>query len=159
MSTDAQKGSRTYSSAELLRRFYPYIRKYRVLLFLDLFFASLTTLCDIVLPMIMRRLTNSAMGAEEMLTVQALLRMALLYIALRLVDAGANFYMQSQGHIMGVYIETDMRTDAFDHLLRLSDTYYANTKIGQIMGRITNDLFDVTEVFDRSRPVPVATMG
>lgn len=145
MSTDAQKGSRTYSSAELLRRFYPYIRKYRVLLFLDLFFASLTTLCDIVLPMIMRRLTNSAMGAEEMLTVQALLRMALLYIALRLVDAGANFYMQSQGHIMGVYIETDMRTDAFDHLLRLSDTYYANTKIGQIMGRITNDLFDVTE--------------
>ncbi|MBQ9614217.1 MAG: ABC transporter ATP-binding protein, partial [Lachnospiraceae bacterium] len=71
MSTDAQKGSRTYSSAELLRRFYPYIRKYRVLLFLDLFFASLTTLCDIVLPMIMRRLTNSAMGAEEMLTVQA----------------------------------------------------------------------------------------
>ncbi|MBO5998264.1 MAG: ABC transporter ATP-binding protein, partial [Lachnospiraceae bacterium] len=61
------------------------------------------------------------------------------------IDAGANFYMQSQGHIMGVYIETDMRRSAFDVLLRLSGTYYSNHKIGQIMGRITNDLFDVTE--------------
>ena len=53
--------------------------------------------------------------------------------------------MCSQGHIMGVYIETDMRSDAFDQLEKLSDSYYANTKIGQIMGRITSDLFDVTE--------------
>ena len=46
---------------------------------------------------------------------------------------------------MGVHIETDMRRDAFDHLLRLDHTYYNNTKVGTIMGRITNDLFDVTE--------------
>lgn len=139
------KGDRTYGSGELLRRFYPYLKKYRKLLYLDLFFAALTTLCDIVLPMIMRRLTNSALGTAAPLTVEAVLRMAAFYVVLRLIDAGANFYMQSQGHIMGVYIETDMRTDAFAHLQRLSDTFYANTKIGQIMGRITNDLFDVTE--------------
>ena len=138
-------GERTYGSGQLIRRFYPYLRKYRKLLYLDLFFASLTTLCDIVLPMIMRQLTNSALGNAAPLTAEAVLRMAALYVLLRLIDAGANFYMQSQGHIMGVYIETDMRTDAFAHLQRLSDTYYANTKIGQIMGRITNDLFDVTE--------------
>lgn len=95
--------------------------------------------------MIMRRLTNSALGNAEVLTISALLKMAFLYIFLRLVDAGAFFYMQSQGHIMGVYIETDMRRDAFEHLQRLSATYYSNHKIGQIMGRITNDLFDVTE--------------
>lgn len=53
--------------------------------------------------------------------------------------------MSGTGHIMGVYIETDMRRDAFAHLQRLSHTYYSNTKVGQIMGRITNDLFDVTE--------------
>ena len=46
---------------------------------------------------------------------------------------------------MGARIETDMRRDAFDHLQKLSDSYFANTKVGQIMGRITNDLFDVTE--------------
>ncbi len=142
---EERTGERTYSSGLLIRRFYPYLKKYRKLLYLDLFFASLTTLCDIVLPMIMRRLTNSALGSAEALTAEAVIRMALLYVLLRLIDAGANFYMQSQGHIMGVYIETDMRTDAFAHLQRLSDTYYANTKIGQIMGRITNDLFDVTE--------------
>lgn len=138
-------GAQTYSSRVLIGRFLPYIKKYQVLLYLDLFFASLTTLCDIALPMIMRRLTNSALGNAEVLTISALLKMAFLYIFLRLVDAGAFFYMQSQGHIMGVYIETDMRRDAFEHLQRLSATYYSNHKIGQIMGRITNDLFDVTE--------------
>ena len=143
--SEKQKGERTYASSELIRRFWPYLRKYWKLLALDLFFASLTTLCDIVLPMIMRQLTNAALGTTAALTASTVLRMAALYGALRLIDAGANFYMQSQGHIMGVYIETDMRTAAFDHLQRLSDTYYANTKIGQIMGRITNDLFDVTE--------------
>lgn len=138
-------GAQTYSSRVLIGRFLPYIKKYQVLLYLDLFFASLTTLCDIALPMIMRRLTNSALGNAEVLTISVLLKMAFLYIFLRLVDAGAFFYMQSQGHIMGVYIETDMRRDAFEHLQRLSATYYSNHKIGQIMGRITNDLFDVTE--------------
>lgn len=142
---EASTGAQTYSSRVLIGRFLPYIKKYKKLLILDLFFASLTTLCDIVLPMIMRRLTNSAMGSAEALTVSVLLKMSILYILLRLVDAGANFYMQSQGHIMGVYIETDMRRDAFEHLQRLSATYYSNHKIGQIMGRITNDLFDVTE--------------
>lgn len=144
-SIETTTGAQTYSSRVLIGRFLPYIKKYQVLLYLDLFFASLTTLCDIALPMIMRRLTNSALGNAEVLTISALLKMAFLYIFLRLVDAGAFFYMQSQGHIMGVYIETDMRRDAFEHLQRLSATYYSSHKIGQIMGRITNDLFDVTE--------------
>lgn len=142
---ETNTGKQTYSSRELIGRFLPYIKKYRGLLYLDLFFASLTTLCDIVLPMIMRRLTNSALGNTQPLTVAILLKLVVLYVLLRLVDAGANFFMQSQGHIMGVYIETDMRRDAFEHLQRLSATYYSNHKIGQIMGRITNDLFDVTE--------------
>ena len=142
---ETNTGKQTYSSRELIDRFLPYIKKYRGLLYLDLFFASLTTLCDIVLPMIMRRLTNSALGNTQPLTVAILLKLVVLYVLLRLVDAGANFFMQSQGHIMGVYIETDMRRDAFEHLQRLSATYYSNHKIGQIMGRITNDLFDVTE--------------
>ena len=143
--SQADKGKQTYSAVALLKRFFPYIKKYRHLMAFDLFFASLTTLCDIALPMIMRRVTNSALGTAAPLTVTVIIKMAILYVALRLIDAGANFYMQSQGHIMGVYIETDMRRDAFDHLQRLSGTYYSNHKIGQIMGRITNDLFDVTE--------------
>lgn len=61
------------------------------------------------------------------------------------MDCIAAYYMADMGHVMGAKIETDMRRDAYSHLQQLSDTYYNNTKVGQIMGRITNDLFDVTE--------------
>lgn len=129
----------------LIRRFLPYLAKYRRILFLDLFCAALTTLCDIVLPKIISVLTNSAMGVGITLTTGIVLKLALLYLVLRLIDAAASYFMSGIGHIMGVHIETDMRRDAFDHLLRLDHTYYNNTKVGTIMGRITNDLFDVTE--------------
>ena len=132
-------------SRELLRRFLPYLMKYKGILFFDLFCAALTTLCDIVLPKIMGVLTNAASGQAAALTVQAVLKLALLYFVLRIIDGAASYFMSGIGHIMGVHIETDMRRDAFDHLLRLDHTYYNNTKVGQIMGRITNDLFDVTE--------------
>ena len=127
----------------LIRRFLPYLVKYKGVLCFDLFCAALTTLCDIALPTIMRTLTNTVSAAA--LTVDTVLRMAALYFVLRVIDGAASYFMSGIGHIMGVHIETDMRRDAFDHLLRLDHTYYNNTKVGQIMGRITNDLFDVTE--------------
>lgn len=129
----------------LLRRFWPYLSKYRRVLVFDLFCAALTTVCDMVLPLIMRYLTNTAMTNLAALTVGAVLRLGGLYLVLRLIDGAANYYMADMGHVMGVYVETDMRRDAFAHLQRLGYTYYSNTKVGQIMGRITNDLFDVTE--------------
>lgn len=137
--------TKNYSTKELLKRYSPYLLKYKGMLIFDLFCASMTTLCDIALPRIMSFLTNSAMNSPELLTVSTIVKLAALYAVLRMIDAVAYFYMSSQGHIMGVYIETDMRKDAFEHLESLSDSYFANTKIGQIMGRISNDLFDVTE--------------
>ena len=130
-------------NSTLIRRFLPYMVKYRGVLAFDLFCAALTTLCDIALPSIMRTLTNTVSAAA--LTVDTVLRLAALYFVLRIIDGAASYFMSGIGHIMGVHIETDMRRDAFDHLLRLDHTYYNNTKVGQIMGRITNDLFDVTE--------------
>ena len=132
---------RKNGNGALMRRFMPYLAKYKGVLCFDLFCAALTTLCDIILPKIMSTLTNSV-GS---LTAALVLRLAALYLVLRIIDAAAQYFMSSVGHIMGVHIETDMRRDAFDHLLRLDHTYYNNTKVGQIMGRITNDLFDVTE--------------
>ncbi|MBR2701647.1 MAG: ABC transporter ATP-binding protein [Erysipelotrichaceae bacterium] len=137
--------NKTYSSWELLKRFSPYLFRYKGMLVFDLFCASLTTVCDIVLPRIMHFLTDSAMNNPAVLTINRILELAGLYIILRLTDAIAYYYMSSRGHIMGVYIETDMRSDAFSHLERLSDNFFANNKIGQIMSRISNDLFDITE--------------
>ena len=129
----------------LLRRFWPYLKKYKRILLFDLFCAALTTLCDMVLPLIMRYLTNAAVTDLSLLSAVVVLRLGLLYLVLRVIDGLANYYMADMGHVMGVYVETDMRRDAFAHLQRLGYTYYSNTKVGQIMGRITNDLFDVTE--------------
>ena len=136
-----------YSSkkSHLIKRFYPYLKKYRKTMYLDLFCAALTCLCDVVLPLILRTITDRAMNDLASLTVSLVGKLALLYLVLRLIDAAAQYFMADMGHVMGVYIETDMRKDAFDHLQRLGYTYYSNTKIGQIMGRITNDLFEVTE--------------
>lgn len=140
-----QADSKTYKSGELLKRFLPYYGKYWKIVVIDLFCAGLTTICELVLPMIIRYITNTGMNDLAFLTVAIILRLGILYLCLRIVDTLANFYMAYTGHVMGTKIETDMRRDAYAHLQKLSDTYYNNTKVGQIMGRITNDLFDVTE--------------
>ncbi len=129
----------------LVRRFLPYFKKYKAVLFFDLFCAALTTVCELVLPMLVRYVTNAGINDLASLTVGVVLKIGALYLFLRLVDAAANFFMASIGHIMGTKIETDMRTAMFDHLQKLSFNYFDNTKVGQIMTRITTDLFDVTE--------------
>lgn len=140
-----QQTEKTYESKELLKRFLPYFKNYKFVLFMDLFCAALTTLCELILPLIMRYITNEGISNLAALSVETIVRLGLLYLLLRMIECAAGYYMADMGHVMGAAIETDMRRDAYSHLQRLSDTYYNNTKVGQIMGRITNDLFDVTE--------------
>ena len=129
----------------LLKRFIPYYRKYIWIMALDLFCAALTTVCELVLPMILRYITNVGMQDLSALTVRMIVSISAVYFILRVIDGIASFYMAYNGHVMGASIETDMREDAFAHLQKLSDNYFNNTKVGQIMSRITSDLFDVTE--------------
>nr|WP_288828182.1 ABC transporter ATP-binding protein [uncultured Clostridium sp.] len=129
----------------LLRRFVPYYKKYKKIMVMDLFCASLTTICEMVLPLILRFITNQGLRDISALTIRTILSIGALYFGLRIIDGMASFYMAYTGHVMGAAIETDMREDAFSHLQKLSDNYFNNTKIGQIMSRITSDLFDVTE--------------
>ncbi len=129
----------------ILKRFLPYYNKYRFIMFADLLCASLTTVCELVLPMIVREITSAATSTVVTLTAELIIRCALLYIVLRIIDTAANYYMASVGHIMGSKIETDMRKDFFGHLQKLSFSYYDNAKVGSLMSRITSDLFDVTE--------------
>ena len=137
--------NKEYSTGALIQRFLPYFKPYRRTLYMDLFCAALTTACEIVLPLIIRMITNTALQDVALLTARMVTGLAFVYFVLRIIDAIANFYMADVGHVMGAKIETDMRRDAYAHLQQLSNTYFNNTKVGQIMGRITNDLFDVTE--------------
>lgn len=137
--------NKKYKTKDLIKAFLPYFKPYKRVLLLDLFCAFLTTGCDLILPMILRFLANK--GTEDLasITIQLISILAGIYLGLRVIDAISNYYMTRIGHIMGAKIETDMRKDAFNHIQSLSDSYFNNTKVGQIMSRITNDLFDVTE--------------
>lgn len=137
--------TKEYKTTELIKRFLPYYKPHIKTVILDLFCASLTTICELVLPLIMRYITNEGMRNLASLSVRTILVLGTIYFVLRIVDSIANYYMADVGHVMGAGIETTMRKDAYAHLQQLSNTYYNNTKVGQIMGRITNDLFDVTE--------------
>ena len=140
-----RENQRTMKTSELVRRFLPYFRPYRGMLALDLFCAMLTTLCDLVLPMIVRSITGLASSSATALTVAYVLKVGGVYVLLRLVDTVANYIMVARGHVMGTYIERDMRHALFEHLQEMGFAYYSNAKVGQIMARITSDLFDVTE--------------
>ena len=129
----------------LLKRFLPYYKKYGWIVVVDLLFAALTTLCEIILPLLVKEITNKAMNDVAALTIDFILRIGIFYIVLRIIDTGANYFMISIGHIMGAKIETDMRRDLFAHLEKQSHSFYDNTKVGSLMSRMTTDLFEVTE--------------
>lgn len=140
----AKKKHSLKQTASLFQSFLPYFRPHRGTMALDLFCAALTTICDIVLPLIVRFITGSAQSGTPLL-VSAVMKVGALYLVLRVIDTAANYYMQSIGHIMGAHIETDMRRDLFAHLQELSHSFYDTAKIGQLMSRITTDLNDITE--------------
>ena len=129
----------------IIKKFLPYYSKYRRIMVLDLLCASVTTVCELLLPMITRLITGTATDEPQNLTLKLILTVGIGYMVLRIIDTLANYYMAYQGHVMGTKMETDMRSDLFRHLEKLSFSYYQNTKIGTLMSRITSDLFDVTE--------------
>ena len=138
-------GKKGMKTKKLLKSFLPYYGRYKKILIFDLLCAALTTLGELILPLMLRYITNQGMQDLASMTAGIVIRIGGLYLVLRLIDSLAAYYMAYTGHVMGVYIETDMRQDAFEHLQKLSDNYFNNTKVGQIMSRITSDLFDVTE--------------
>lgn len=129
----------------LIKKVLPYFYKYRFTLFLDLFCAGLTTASEMILPLLLRALTNRGMNDLASITFDFVLKLSLIYILIKTIEVIAQYFMTSIGHIMGAHIETDMRRDLYSHLQSLSDTFYNETKVGVIMSRITNDLFDITE--------------
>ena len=139
------KQTRTLPTTTLVKRFLPYFARHKKTVFFDLCCASLTTVCELVLPMIVRTITSKATVDPASLTLRFVLMMGGFYLLLRIIDAAANYFMQSVGHIMGSRMETDMRGDLFHHVQQLSFGYYSEAKVGQIMARITSDLFEVTE--------------
>lgn len=128
-----------------IRHILPYFKNYKHILFLDLLCAGLTTAAEIILPLILRHLSNLAALDIGAITAGLVTRLALFYLAVKAIEIVAGYFMTSIGHIMGARIETDMRSDIFTHLQTLSMNFYNEQRVGKLMSRITNDLFDITE--------------
>ncbi len=128
-----------------MRTFLKYYKPYIGIIALDLFCAALTTVCELVFPKLISFITDTAAQTPHLLMMSTVFKIGGIYLFLRLIDTVANYYMANRGHIMGARLEADMRRDLFNHLQKLPFSYYDNTKVGQIMSRLTHDLFDVTE--------------
>ena len=139
------KIKRTRRYKELISYIAPYFIKNKYILIIDLICAALTTASEMVIPILLRYITNLGIYNIGGLTVNVIIRISFIFILIKLVDIFSSYYMASIGHIMGAKIETDMRSDIYSHLQKLSNSFYDQAKIGHIMSRITNDLFDVTE--------------
>jgi len=129
------------------KKFLSYYRPYRGLLFADLFFAMLAAAISLTYPLVVRFVTNVVLveySASDATTM--IVKVGVFLICLVALEYGANFFITYKGHQMGALMERDMRTDIFAHYQKLSFSFFDNHKTGQLMTRITNDLFDVTEL-------------
>ncbi|SDM87905.1 ABC transporter ATP-binding protein [Lachnospira pectinoschiza] len=129
-----------------LKTMISYYSKYKVVFWLDLFFAALSAAIVLIIPLIVRYVTSSLIYESPDFIISRGKWIALGLIFMILVDFGCKFYISNIGHVMGTKIEYDMRAEIFDHLQKLSFTFYDNQKVGALMSRITNDLFDITEL-------------
>lgn len=123
-----------------------YYKPYLGLFLSDMLFAILGAGVTLVIPLIVRYITGSVIFLPAGEVLPAILRLAVLMLALVLLEFFCNFYIGYYGHIMGAFIERDMRNEIFQHYQKLSFTFYDNQKVGQLLSRITSDLFDISEL-------------
>lgn len=129
-----------------LKKLFSYYKPYKGLFFADMFFAILGAAVTLVIPLIVRYITNEVVyfkGNEVMRTITML---GGLMIFLVLVEYVCNYFIAFYGHMMGAKMEANMRSDIFSHYQKLTFAFYDNQKVGALLSRITSDLFDITEL-------------
>lgn len=130
-----------------MKKFVGFYRPYIGVFILDMLCAFLAAGVSLVNPLIVRYITNELLpnyGADE--TTTMLIKLLGAMLSLILLQLACNYYITYQGHMMGAKMEYDMRAEIFGHYQKLSFSFYDNEKTGQLMSRITNDLFDITEL-------------
>ena len=129
------------------QRFFSYYKPYKGLFFADMFFAIMGAAVTLIIPLIIRYITSTVIFYEADEALKVIIKLALLMVGLVLLEAYCNFFIAYQGHIMGAKMEYDMRNEIFAHYQRLSFNFFDDQKVGQLMSRVTNDLFEISELF------------
>ena len=123
-----------------------YYKPYKGLFFSDMFFAVLGAGVTLTIPLIVRYITANVITLPGNQAMDIIVKLGILMVALVAVECFCNFYIAYFGHIMGAKIEHDMRNEIFSHYQKLSFAFYDNQKIGQLLSRVTSDLFDISEL-------------
>ena len=123
-----------------------YYKPYLGTFFLDMFFAVLASAIALVIPLAVRNITSTIPDMTPEAGMQKILVIGGILIVLVIVQFFANYYISYYGHVMGAKMEYDMRAEIFSHYQKLSFSFYDDQKVGQLMSRITSDLFEITEL-------------
>ncbi len=134
------------SSRGLIRRFITYYKPYKGWFFLDMAVATLSSVLSILAPYFVRKILAIIQGPGSGIVTEVTVFYLSIVLSLYILDAVCNYIRIKWGHYLGVWIENDMRLDLFHHLQKLSFSYFDKTKTGDIMSRISNDLFNIAEV-------------
>lgn len=128
-----------------LKKFIHYYGPYKAVFFLDLICATIISLVDLAYPQILRTCTNTLFTKSSSSILSALLPIAAGLLIMYLIQSLCKYYVSYQGHMMGAYMERDMRQQLFDHYEKLSFSYYDQNNSGQMMSKLVSDLFDIAE--------------
>ena len=128
------------------KRLAGYYRPYRALFFADLLFAILGAGVSLGIPLIVRYITTHVIAMAGSEALQIIAKLGAVMLAMVALECYCNFFIAYYGHIMGAKIEHDMRNEIFEHYQKLSFTFFDNQKVGQLLSRVTTDLFDISEL-------------
>ncbi|MEA4833206.1 MAG: ABC transporter ATP-binding protein [Oscillospiraceae bacterium] len=128
-------------------KFISYYRPYLGLFTSDMFFAFLGAVVSLMIPLVIRYITSDVIFRPESEALKTIIMLSALMIGLILVECYSNFYMAFYGHMMGAKMEYNMRSEIFAHFQKLPNSFYDDRKVGSLMSRITNDLFEISELF------------
>lgn len=129
-----------------LLKLFSYYKPYKLLFFSDLFFAMVGAAITLVMPLIVRYITNEVVYFETQKAFQTVWTLGAVMVVLVLMEYGCNFFMVFYGHMMGAKMEANMRRDIFEHYQKLSFSFFNDRKVGELLSRVTSDLFDITEL-------------
>ncbi len=131
---------------EKLKKLFAYYGPYKKLFYSDMFFAVLGAAVTLIIPLVVRYITNEVVYFDAVTARASVLKLGAVMVALVLLEIFCNFYIAYFGHIMGARMEADMRRDIFGHYQKLTFAFYDNQKVGHLLSRITSDLFDISEL-------------
>ena len=131
---------------ENLKKLVSYYKPYKKVFLADMFFAIMASFIALLIPLVVRYVTAKVIYMPAEQVVKTMIIIAIVVGVLILFQCYCNYYIANYGHVMGAKIEYDMRAEIFGHFQKLSFSFYDDEKVGQLMSRITSDLFDITEL-------------